>query len=487
MTDDKKIRRGTAERNGQKKPPLPTAALVAKKKKIPTIPVSRPTPGAKGYSGRSPLPSPRGKPDFKRSVTNGSAPHHVHKISAADIKIDKKKNGSLKGRDMCPTCGTLVSKGIIKLSKDSQIGTFSINPKDVIIDTTRVLGQGGFGVVYLGDYQATEVAVKVMLGDHKPKPDEIAEWKNEVDIMTHLRHPNILSILGAVFETKRLAIVTEFCAKGSLRKVVRDIAKGARLEVTWARKFDWLVQVAKGMAFLHHKKIHHRDLKASNVFVSGETMKIADFGLSNFRIPGTPLTGPSPVASGTPLSLSVRSKEGTGPLAELRVDDNFSHPPPSFEGSPGGLPPTPEPKKTDGDSNATADASGTFAFVPPETWAGKPFTDAGDVYAMGVMIIEIITTKVPFDDVPEEDEDKWANRIRKGTARPVLPTTIGGEDVPRSLIKLCKGCLSFDPAGRPPFRKVVGLLQKEMEDPYAFVTCPIPYESDDEGDVCNFY
>ena len=503
----------------KRKPPVPSAAVrraSVPEKRIPsestlkatpgTGPSSRPTPNGR-KPGKSPLRLHLPSPEYHRSNTmevNTLQPPrerlqdraqartpkaYSHHASPSPLPHKKNRNGSLKGLEMCPKCGSVVAKGMIKHTASSNsIGQFNINPKDVSINTSKVLGQGGFGVVYLGDFQATEVAVKVMLGDHKPAKDEVEDWKKEIEIMTHLRHPNILALLGSVFTDGKLAIVTEFCAKGSLRKVVRDVARGARFEVTWARKLDWLIQVAKGMAFLHHKKIHHRDLKASNVFVSGDTMKIADFGLSNFRIPTTPQGGPAGSPdSGSPIGFATPKKDESSIFATT----NSNTTPASFAPKPplGELEDrqfmTPPTHAIDADHKASADASGTFAFVAPEVWAGKPFKNASDVYSFGVMIIEIMTTRVPFDDVPEEEENRWAKRIRKGTARPVLPMKIGGEIIPPSLHTKTKKCLAFNHKHRSEFRQIVLMLQKELEEPYTFQTCPAPYESDDEDEVCS--
>ena len=121
--------------------------------------------------------------------------------------------------------------------------------------------------------------MKVLRSDKAWSEDELEVWKTEVKIMTLLRHPNILMLLGAVFEKERLAIITEYCESGTLQEAFKNMME-ADMKVVWSRKISWMMHIAKGMAFLHHKRIFHRDLKSANVFVTGDTMKIADFGLS---------------------------------------------------------------------------------------------------------------------------------------------------------------------------------------------------------------
>eukprot|EP01062_Namystynia_karyoxenos_P080980 TRINITY_DN8820_c0_g3_i2.p1 TRINITY_DN8820_c0_g3~~TRINITY_DN8820_c0_g3_i2.p1 ORF type:complete len:592 (+),score=145.74 TRINITY_DN8820_c0_g3_i2:98-1873(+) len=412
------------------------------------------------------------------------------------------------------------------------LDNFGIPSRDLEVDMGRVLGEGGFGIVYKGDFQGTEVAVKMMLSAD-PAPDQLDEWKKEVIIMTRLRHPNILMLLGGVFEEGNMAIVTEFCEKGTLKKIVKEIARGQRPNVKWSTRLDWLLQVAKGMTFLHHKRVHHRDIKASNIFVTGNTMKIADFGLSKFRLdssmPMAMATSLTEIVDGSPLKASNSSLVASGQLASSlgggvrsqTLHEAFSiaqtpHAPPSVAAflstpRPGTAPPaaptTPAvpagagggaqkgaPPNTTfafqqamanvsvlstGAEEKDADASGTFAFVAPELWRGTPFGDAADVYAFGVMIIEVLTARVPFDNVPQEDEDMWAKRIALGQARPRMPVCIGGDAVPASLRRIGQLCHAVHRRQRPTFKAVVEMLARELRHPYASLDSPTPHEPGD--------
>jgi len=71
----------------------------------------------------------------------------------------------------------------------------------------------------------------------------------------------------------------EFCSQGSLSKTIKK-----RGTLTWERKLELLLHIAKGMRFLHQSNIIHRDLKAENVLIDAAGVcKIADFGVSTTK------------------------------------------------------------------------------------------------------------------------------------------------------------------------------------------------------------
>eukprot|EP01059_Diplonema_ambulator_P014998 TRINITY_DN26062_c0_g1_i1.p1 TRINITY_DN26062_c0_g1~~TRINITY_DN26062_c0_g1_i1.p1 ORF type:complete len:516 (+),score=163.32 TRINITY_DN26062_c0_g1_i1:39-1550(+) len=314
----------------------------------------------------------------------------------------------------------------------SIIENFGIEPEDLKIDNESVLGTGGFGTVYVGDYQATEVAVKVHHAKTAWKSSEVQEWKREVSIMTKLRHPNILMLLGAVFYKQKLAIVTEMCERGTLLKLLQS-EKALNTPVTWGRKLEWLAQIAKGMAFLHHKRIFHRDLKAANVFVTGDTMKIADFGLS--RIRKDLLTGLR--------AESMRGRKGKNIQKE------------------------------------NSRIQGTFAFIAPEIWSERPYSEKADVYSFGVLITELLAVRMPFAHDARE-ELSW--NIMTGKTKVKVLDVIGEKPVPAELQSIQKMCLSFSHDARPFFTGVVSALKAINECPWVSEVCPWPKDYEVIGD-----
>eukprot|EP01062_Namystynia_karyoxenos_P037243 TRINITY_DN2712_c0_g2_i1.p1 TRINITY_DN2712_c0_g2~~TRINITY_DN2712_c0_g2_i1.p1 ORF type:complete len:648 (+),score=171.48 TRINITY_DN2712_c0_g2_i1:104-2047(+) len=417
------------------------------------------SPGADGVlrrqsSGRSPVRGvgpPRCSPLRSTSPSAPLPPTQPHQPSRSPHAHRDPWDRPAEQRSVSP-----MLKGISR----SMVDNFGIDPGDLTVykDDANLLGSGGFGKVYRGDYQATEVAVKVASMDRSWTKAETDEWKLEVQIMTKLRHPNILMLLGAVFETDSLAIVTELCAHGTLLQVLFEARGtkpgkaghdpfGARF---WQTRIGWLRDIALGMAFLHHKRIFHRDLKPSNVFVAqGGIPKIADFGLSR-----------------------IRRDLHKGPRAELHGDEVEGNGAVKRLGStrqPGG--------RQQPFIKENSRIQGTFAFIAPEVWAETPYTEKGDVYSFGVTAIQVLMLDVPFERDTRK-ELSW--RIMKNRTRPKVPPALGGQLLPATLRELVARCISFSPADRPYFTGVADSLRGELRERYAAAgqVCPWPLSSE---------
>ena len=140
------------------------------------------------------------------------------------------------------------------------------------------IAKGTFGTVYKGRWDRETVAIKTLGGQFTEK--EEALFAREVAIMSGLRHPHIVSFYGACLEDGHACIVMEYMAKETLFSVV---AKGLKPEQQKTLALD----IAKGLNYLHHRKILHRDLKSTNVLVDAHGVaKLADFGLSKAQAAG---------------------------------------------------------------------------------------------------------------------------------------------------------------------------------------------------------
>ncbi len=138
------------------------------------------------------------------------------------------------------------------------------------------IGSGGFGTVYLAEdtWIDKKVALKV---PHKQNLD-FGELLREPRLLATLNHPNIVTILTAEKQENVFFIVMEFVPGETLESI---IARDGALDVPAA--LDYTCQICNAVDHAHQHGVLHRDLRPSNVLVTGSGMvKVADFGTSRF-------------------------------------------------------------------------------------------------------------------------------------------------------------------------------------------------------------
>jgi serine/threonine protein kinase len=147
-------------------------------------------------------------------------------------------------------------------------------------DFGRPLGKGKFGSVYLARekrscHQAI-VAIKILFKSQLQKAGVEHQFRRELEIQSHLKHPNILRMYGWFHDESRIYIILEFACNGELYKKLK---KSTKLdEKTTA---TYMYQISDALMYLHSKQVIHRDIKPENLLLGafGE-LKIADFGWS---------------------------------------------------------------------------------------------------------------------------------------------------------------------------------------------------------------
>ena len=208
----------------------------------------------------------------------------------------------------------------------------------------RVLGAGGLGTVYLATHLRLDrpVAIKMLHRELLPSRELRQRFDREVKTLSRLAHPHIVSLTDSgVLEDGQGYLVMELLEGQSLEERLRS---DGPLEP--AEAIEIARQVLLGLAEAHDKGVLHRDLKPANLFLQplaeGVHVKLLDFG-----------------------------------LAKVRTD---------IASDPGAYP------------TLTADGTvvGTPTYMAPEQAIGTAITAAADLYAVGIVLFEMLTGQPPF-------------------------------------------------------------------------------------------
>lgn len=212
----------------------------------------------------------------------------------------------------------------------------------------ELIGEGGFATVRLGQHRTTQqvVAIKTM----RKEQEYMQLYGREIAVIKRVDHPNIVRTYD-LFETdKKIHIVMEYMRGGMLFEAIEDGIDFPEVDVA-----QLLREVLHGMMYLHKLGVVHRDIKPENVLTTDTKppwhVKIADFGLSKFVQKG---------ASSQDMLMNT--------------------------------------------------LIGTPEFIAPEMANRQNYTSKVDIWAVGMLMYNVVTGKLPFDD----DEQDFVGRLRKG-------------------------------------------------------------------------
>ena len=151
------------------------------------------------------------------------------------------------------------------------------------LDCSTKLGEGSFGIVYLGNYRGSTVAIKKLKGvsDDEKQMDE---FYKETAMLDKFRCDYIINYFGACFIPNKICMVTEFAQWGSVNDLMKK--KQNKEDINDIVRVKILLDAARGIKYLHENAILHRDIKPDNILVVSidENVrvngKITDFGAS---------------------------------------------------------------------------------------------------------------------------------------------------------------------------------------------------------------
>lgn len=269
--------------------------------------------------------------------------------------------------------------------------SMTLQPGERVLDryvVEGVLGRGGMGEVHRGRHErlGLPVALKILTN---PTPDLQKRFEREAQLMARVRHPNIVAILDYGNTDSGLPVIAmEFIAGEELG--VRRRRLGA---MPWQAAVHVVRGVLAGLEAMHAANVLHRDLKPANVVIAPgtpELVKIIDFGIAR----------PTEGNAGTQLT-------GTGAVI------------------------------------------GTPAYMSPEQLLGYAIDARSDLYAVGLMLYELLTGALPHGaDKSGKDMSGVLRRLQQPSPPPVIPPHL--PDLPLALQRLLGVALAIDADLRPP-------------------------------------
>ena len=260
----------------------------------------------------------------------------------------------------------------------------------------EVIGRGAFGVVYKGYWKGREVAVKMLSIAYGNDEKLLKTFKKEVEVLAKLQHPNIVHLFGACASPPSVFLVEEFMNYGSLH----DALYKHKIRLSLPKILSIAIDVASALSYLHPRVVHC-DLKPHNILLDEDGhAKVADFGIAKFK-------------KGTYVNLT-----------------------------------------------SAAAMNGTPAYMAPELFSAGHVSEKCDVYSLGLVIWECLTSREPWKELEFPVQVVMAVAVE--TRRPEIPS-----HCPESLERLIRKCWHEDAHRRPSCAEIVKecqfLLEEEIE------------------------
>ncbi|KAK4477964.1 hypothetical protein RD792_017229, partial [Penstemon davidsonii] len=253
----------------------------------------------------------------------------------------------------------------------------------------NLIGEGGYSEVYKGHLADGQlVAVKRLT--RGTQEEMTADYLSELGILVHVNHPNIASIIGYGVEGG-MHLVLPLSPNGSLASLLN----GEKEKLAWNFRYNIALGIASGLSYLHEgcqRRIIHRDIKSANVLLTEDfEPQISDFGLAKW------------------------------------LPDQWTH-------------------------LTVSQFEGTFGYLPPEFFMHGLVDEKTDVYAFGVLLLEIVSGRPALDE-SHNSVVMWAKPliISRNIAELVDPILDGAYDWDQAnrMVMVASLCIQQDSAERP--------------------------------------
>ncbi|XP_074275220.1 wall-associated receptor kinase 5-like [Silene latifolia] len=315
-------------------------------------------------------------------------------------KFFENNGGMLLKQQLAPYEGKDKSNGSFKIYSSDELRSITDNYSEA-----RILGKGGYGIVYKGILKdGSVVAVKM---SKFVDQTQIEQFINEVAILTQINHRNVVRLKGCCLETEVPVLVYEYISNGTLFEHIHR--KGGAYWLTWRNCIRLAMEAANALSYLHSAAsppIIHRDVKSSNILIDDSfKAKISDFGASRL--------------------ISIEQTE------------------------------------------VTTLVLGTRGYLDPEYFQTSVLTEKSDVYSFGVLLAELLTKQLPLSLERKIEERNLAAYFLQAMKEdrllevldPQLVSEASDEEQLFDVAKLVKHCLSLKGEDRPCMSEVAARLE----------------------------
>lgn len=269
----------------------------------------------------------------------------------------------------------------------------------------KLIGKGGHAEVYKGCLSEGQVvAVKKIIKEKKKDEERVGDFLSELGIIAHIDHTNAAKLVGFSADNG-LHLVLQFSPHGSLATVLH----GSEECLEWKIRCKVAIGVAEGLQYLHcncQRRIIHRDITASNILLSEDyEAQISDFGLAKW------------------------------------LPENWVH-------------------------HVVSPIEGTFGYMAPEYFMHGIIHEKTDVFAFGVLLLELITGRRAVDSC-RQSLVMWAKpHLEKNNVKELADPRLGSDydiiEMKRAIF-VASTCIHHSPNLRPNMKQVVQLLRGDHE------------------------